>query len=215
MLRAWRGEPFDHLGDVYQFQDLYVEAPVQRPHPPLWYAGNDPEAAGWAARNGLSLAVGFQPNANLVAPCQAYREVEREQDEGEPARRLALMRHLYVAESDEQAVEEMVNDVMAIGEQFAASPRQSAGHGHVRRLSRAEAEAEVEQMRKTDVVIGGGPETCARAVADAARLLHLDVFLANPYPTGVEAKRVRRTVRLFAGRVRPLVQEMLGSTAQA
>jgi alkanesulfonate monooxygenase SsuD/methylene tetrahydromethanopterin reductase-like flavin-dependent oxidoreductase (luciferase family) len=211
MLRAWRGETFDHPGDVYQYQGLYVEAPVQRPHPPLWYAGNDPAAAGWAARNGLSLAVGFQPNAPLRAPAMAYREAERDAGE-DPTRRLALMRHLYVADSDDQAMEEMVHDVMAIGAHFAASPAQlqGTGHGQPRSLTRADAEAEVQQMLANDVVIGGGPETCAGAIADTARQLDLDVFLANPFPTGVDVERVRRTVRLYAERVRPLVRERLG-----
>lgn len=208
LLRAWRGEPFNHFGDMYQYGDLYVEAPVQQPHPPLWYAGNDPEAAGWAARNGLSLAVGFQPNERLQAPCQAYREAAREEGDERPPVHLALMRHLYIAESDEQAHDEMTRDVMVIGEHFAAVPGGPAGHD-ARRLTREEAEARVAAMLRDDVIVAGSAETCARAIAGTAARLGVDVFLANPYLTGVENERVRRTIRLLAKEVRPLVREAL------
>jgi alkanesulfonate monooxygenase SsuD/methylene tetrahydromethanopterin reductase-like flavin-dependent oxidoreductase (luciferase family) len=210
--RAWRGVPFDHPGQVYQFENLYVEAPVQRPFPPLWFAGNDPEALGWASRNGLSAAIGFQPNERLVVPANAFRTAERQEHakKSAPEQHLALMRHLYVAESDERAMEEMTKDIMQIGGHFASSPRGIAAHPP-KKMSRDEARASVEQMIKTDVIIGGGPETCASAIARAAQQLGIDVFLANPYLTGVEAKRVRRTLRFLSGAVRSRVNEMLGS----
>lgn len=208
--RAWRGEPFDHPGQVYQFENLYVEAPVQRPFPPLWFAGNDPDALGWAARNGLSAAIGFQANERLVVPAKSFRSAELYEGAVVPGtgQHLALMRHLYVAESDERAMEEMTRDIMEIGERFAASPRGIAGTPP-KKMSREEARASVEQMIATDVIIGGGPETCASAIVRAAQKLDIDVFLANPYLTGVDPRRVRRTMRLFSGAVRARVEELL------
>ncbi len=210
--RAWRGEPFDHPGQVYQYENIYVEAPVQKPSPPLWFAGNDPEALNWAARNGLSAAIGFQPNERLVVPANAFRTAELYENAvvAESGQHLALMRHLYVAESDERAMEEMTRDIMEIGERFATSPRGIDGTPP-RKMSHSEARASVEQMIKTDVIIGGGPETCAIAIARAAKQLGTDVFLANPYLTGVEPKRVRRTMRLFSGAVRARVAAIIES----
>ncbi len=210
--RSWRGQVFDHLGQVYKYQNLYVEAPVQKPFPPLWFAGNDPEAIGWAARNGLSAAIGFQPNERLAVPANAFRTAGLNEGAQVPAvgQHLALMRHLYVAESDERAMDEMTKDIMEIGERFATSPRGIAGTPP-KKMSRDEARTSVEQMIETDVIIGGGPETCAQAIVRAARQLEFDVFLANPYPTGVETKRVRRTIRLYAGEVRRRVEELLAT----
>ncbi|MBX6341645.1 MAG: LLM class flavin-dependent oxidoreductase [Thermomicrobiaceae bacterium] len=210
MLRAWRGEPFHHPGQMYRFHDLYVEAPVQRPHPPLWYAGNDPLAVQWAARNGLSVAVGFQPNQALLAPCAVYRTTVQSEGKPDAPNHLALMRHLYVADSDREAREEMTRDLMRIGEAFAASPRQLAGIGErPKRLSRAEAEASAARLVEQDVVVAGSAATVAERVASTMRLLMLDVFLANPYLTGVEEERVRRTLRLYATEVVPRVRELL------
>ena len=211
MQRAWRGERFDHPGRAWQFNDLYVEAPVQRPYPPLWYAGNDPQAAQWVANNGLSLAVGFQATEQLLGPCAVFRVAQRERETPAAHQRLALMRHLYVADSDAQADEEMTRDMMRLGDVFAASPREVAG-ATPEKLSRADARRAVARLRTQEVVISGSAETCAQALAAAARRLMLDVFLANPYLSGVESARVQRTLRLYATEVAPRVQELLAES---
>ncbi len=209
MQRAWRGVPFDHPGQVYQYQNLYVEAPVQKPSPPIWFAGNDPEALGWASRNGISAAIGFQPNDRLVVPATAFNTAEKYENAFVPGRgqHLALMRHLYVAESDERAMDEMTKDIMEMGERFATSPR-GINAAPPRKMSREDARKAVEHMIATDVIIGGGPETCAAAIAGAVKQLGIDVFLANPYLTGVEPRRVRRTLRFFANEVRARVEQL-------
>ena len=165
-------------------------------------------AAQWCANNGLSLAVGFQPADQLLGPCAVYRATLKQQPEPKPSQRLALMRHLYVAEDDAAAEEEMTRDVMAAGEAFAASPRQLA-QVEKTKLTRAEARQAVARLKERQVVIGGGPETCARVIAETARTLMLDVFLANPWLTSVEPERVERTIRLFATEVAPRVKEMV------
>jgi alkanesulfonate monooxygenase SsuD/methylene tetrahydromethanopterin reductase-like flavin-dependent oxidoreductase (luciferase family) len=212
LTRAWRGDPFNHPGQVFQFENVYVEAPLQKPHPPLWFAGNDPEAVGWAARNGLSVAVGFQPDARLVAPTSAFRaaEVTGQAASAGNGPQLALMRHLYVAESDERAMDEMTKDVMEIGSHFATQPRgiNAAPPG---KMTRTEAQASIQHMIETDVMIAGSPETCAQRLARTARRLQLDVFLANPYLTSVDSRRVRRTIRLLASTVGPRVEALLAS----
>jgi alkanesulfonate monooxygenase SsuD/methylene tetrahydromethanopterin reductase-like flavin-dependent oxidoreductase (luciferase family) len=77
MQKAWLGNMFSFPGQAFKFQDIYVERPIQIPHPPLWYAGNDPQAARWSARNLLSLAIGFQPNDQLVNPATAFNEEKK------------------------------------------------------------------------------------------------------------------------------------------
>jgi alkanesulfonate monooxygenase SsuD/methylene tetrahydromethanopterin reductase-like flavin-dependent oxidoreductase (luciferase family) len=208
MQRAWQGEPFSHPGHAYRVQEIYVEPPVQRPHPPLWYTGNDPQAAAWTARNGLSLAIGFQTNERLKAPAEAFSEAIP--DVVDPRPNLALMRHLYVAESDRTARHEMSQDIQRIGEAFAASPRQIGAAELPPPPDESEAGRQVERLLADDVIIGGSPETCARRIAESARDLGLSVFIANPYLTGVEQERVERTLRLFAERVMPRVRELLG-----
>ncbi len=206
MRRAWQGEPFDHPGIAFRFRELYVEPPYQRPHPPLWYAGTDPEAARWAGRNGLSLAVGFRPLSQLQATCDAWRAGQAEASSS-PAR-LALMRSLYVAESDAQARREIVADLRRLGQLFPASPAEATSSLQQLR-STSEAENALDRLLANEALIAGSPEACAQAIVQAARTLGLDAFLANPYLSGVEPKRVERTLRLLATAVRPCVEATL------
>lgn len=213
MRRAWQGQPFDHRGIAFRFRELYVEPPYQRPHPPLWYAGTDPQAASWAGRNGLSLAVGFRPLAQLRATCDAWRAASQTHDMLPAAPRLALMRSLYVAETDAQARQEMVADLRRLGRLFPTSPAEATASPRPLQ-SAADAERALDRLLEDEVVIAGSPDTCAAAIVEAARALRLDAFLANPYLTGVEPKRIQRTLRLLASAVRPRVEAALGTSAE-
>jgi alkanesulfonate monooxygenase SsuD/methylene tetrahydromethanopterin reductase-like flavin-dependent oxidoreductase (luciferase family) len=186
-----------------------VDLPLQLPHPPLWYAGNDPRAATWCARNMISLAIGFQPDNQLVNPANAFHEQKKEEQRTSDRRPyLGLMRHLYVAETDEQARSEMIDDLQKIGRAFAAGPRELASVDPSELPDRDNAEKQLDELLATDVVIGGGPETCARKLADTSELLGLNVFLANPYLTGLEPDRIQRTIRLYAEKVVPEVRSL-------
>lgn len=209
MQKAWLGDTFSFPGTAFKYRDVYVEKPIQLPHPPLWYAGNDPQAAEWSARNTVSLAVGFQPDEQLVNPAKAFTDEKLKNREADKRPYLGLMRHLYVAESDDQARAEMIKDMQRIGAAFAASPRQLAQGLPDELPDEEEAARQIDQAIENDIIIGGGPETCAESIAETAKLLGLNVFLANPYLTGVEQERVQRTIRLYANEVAPRVREML------
>ncbi|HEY7036275.1 MAG TPA: LLM class flavin-dependent oxidoreductase [Thermomicrobiales bacterium] len=182
--------------------------PLQEPHPPLWYAGGSPDATGWAGSYGLSLAVGFAPLRDLVPATAAfkagYRSRRQDPDEATPpgAGRIALMRHLYVAESDERAKTEMTDDLLRLHEL-----RQPAVDGD-RTERRAAAAAEADRLIRDEIYFAGGPETVARGIAFAHRTLGVDLFLGNPYAAGIDDERVRRTMRLLAGDVARALAEI-------
>jgi alkanesulfonate monooxygenase SsuD/methylene tetrahydromethanopterin reductase-like flavin-dependent oxidoreductase (luciferase family) len=210
MRKAWLGQTFEFPGTAFKYKGIRVDLPVQLPHPPLWYAGNDPKAAKWAARNLVSLAIGFQTDEQLANPANAFHE-QKNEDSRDPDRRpyLALMRHLYIAKSDDQAREEMIEDMQKIGQAFAAGPREIPSVDTSELPDRAGAEQQLEQLLENDVVIGGSPETCAEKLASTAQKLGLNVFLANPYLTGLEPERIQRTIRHYAEDVAPRVRSLL------
>ncbi len=210
MRKAWLGQTFDFPGQAFKYTNIRVEAPVQVPHPPLWYAGNDPRAAAWCARNVVSLAIGFQADDRLANPAGAFHEQKAESKRDADRRPyLGLMRHLYVAETDEDARNEMIEDLQRIGQAFAAGPREIPSIDPSELPDRSEAETQLEHLRETNVVIGGSPETCAQQIAETSQKLGLNVFLANPYLTGLEPERVQRTIRLFAELVAPQVRTLM------
>ena len=177
--------------------------PAQRPHPPLWHAGTEPVGAHWAGGHGMGLAVGFAPTPKLQPAVAAYL-VGRDGRSSDvratvpprPSGTLALMRHVYVSDSDERARDEVVDDLLRLG------ALQTSGNEGGRADRRAEAEERYAVMRRDEVMIAGGPESVADAVQVARVALRIDLFLANVYAAGVEPERVRRTLRLLAGEVR-------------
>jgi alkanesulfonate monooxygenase SsuD/methylene tetrahydromethanopterin reductase-like flavin-dependent oxidoreductase (luciferase family) len=176
--------------------------PLQEPHPPLWYAGGAPGAASWAGSYGMSLAVGFAPLRDLVAATAAFKagclaRNEVPDDAPLPGEgRIALMRHLYLAESDERTRAEMTDDLLRLHDLH-----QSAGEG-ARADRRAAAAEEADRLIRDEVYLAGGPETVARRIALAHRGIGAGLFLGNPYAAGIDDERVKRTMRLLATDVR-------------
>jgi len=176
--------------------------PVQEPHPPLWYAGTDARASYWAGQHGMSLAVGFAPIRDLVPATAAFKSGRQARAEAaDQARlpgegRIALMRHVYVAESDEQAFAEMRGDLARLAD---LNP---GGRDRSTEQRENEADVELQRLLETEAFVAGGPARVAEGIGFAERALGLDLFLANVYAAGIDDERVRRTMRLLATDVR-------------
>jgi alkanesulfonate monooxygenase SsuD/methylene tetrahydromethanopterin reductase-like flavin-dependent oxidoreductase (luciferase family) len=91
-------------GEFYQFDGVpMVLKPVQRPHPPLWYGLNTPDATVWAAKEGANIAT-------LVPAPAARRVTDRFREEWAknghppaPAPLMGIIRHMVVAETEAEA----------------------------------------------------------------------------------------------------------------
>jgi alkanesulfonate monooxygenase SsuD/methylene tetrahydromethanopterin reductase-like flavin-dependent oxidoreductase (luciferase family) len=205
MRQAWEGQAFNFDGGLYRLSDIWVDPPFQRPHPPLWFAGNDPQVTAWAARNGLSLAVGFQPDESLTTSTAAYWA--ETPPEGAPRQRVALMRYLFLAEDSVRAREEFTEHLIRVNTEL----RPLIGGSDASRgpLSRAEAEGQYEEQLARQVVIAGDPEDTATAIAASLRTLRANVFLANIHFALLDDDRIRRILRLYAEEVVPRVKAKL------
>lgn len=201
MRTAWRGEPFSHDGAMFHLRDVLVDPPAQRPHPPLWFAGNDPTIATWAGRTGLNLALGFQPDSALQAPATAFAAAR---GEGSGAR-LAVMRNVYIAADDATAREEMVGDLVRVSEQLRANPALTTEPvGNV--LTADEADGQRARLLEQQTVVAGGPATVAREIAATLRALNADVFLANLHLAGVDDARLAANLERYVHDVVPRVR---------
>jgi alkanesulfonate monooxygenase SsuD/methylene tetrahydromethanopterin reductase-like flavin-dependent oxidoreductase (luciferase family) len=207
---------------AYERGDLVIRdvtihpLPYQDPHPPLWFAGTDAGAAQWMASRGLGLAVGFKPTGQLVPAAAAFfagqkaRSAEAIATEpARPAGSLALMRNVYVSDTDDHARDEVTDDLMRLDEMFGAKVASGSRDDH-----RAAAAERYEAMLRDDVMIAGGPETVARMIAEQQQRLRFDLFLSNVYAAGVTPDRVERSLRLLAGPVREALVAM-GSSVRA
>jgi alkanesulfonate monooxygenase SsuD/methylene tetrahydromethanopterin reductase-like flavin-dependent oxidoreductase (luciferase family) len=78
--------------------------PLQRPHPPLWYATTKPDSAPWAAQNGANIMMlGAIDNARVVS--ERYRqEWDRLGRDASALPNIGITRHVVVADTDAEAI---------------------------------------------------------------------------------------------------------------
>jgi alkanesulfonate monooxygenase SsuD/methylene tetrahydromethanopterin reductase-like flavin-dependent oxidoreductase (luciferase family) len=91
-------------GERYKFDNVPMElAPLQKPHPPVWYGVHSPEAAERAARKGLN-TVSLDTPADTKTSTDRYRAAWREANGSAPLPKLGLGRFVVVADTDEAAL---------------------------------------------------------------------------------------------------------------
>ena len=107
--RFWEGETVDHDGKHFQIhgQKLSIR-PVQRPRPPIWIGANGPKTIVKAAAHGDtwlgSPNVKFKwANGNLAA----FKAEQERLGIDTAGREYPVIRELYIADTDEQAREEV------------------------------------------------------------------------------------------------------------
>jgi alkanesulfonate monooxygenase SsuD/methylene tetrahydromethanopterin reductase-like flavin-dependent oxidoreductase (luciferase family) len=109
-----------HKGTLLRDYDVELSVgPVQRPHPPLWYASSSTATAEWAGANGVNF-VGRWNDGGFIPAARAYWDARRQQADaaGSPAGavpRIGTAAHVYIGRTDDEAVERFrkANDVFA------------------------------------------------------------------------------------------------------
>jgi alkanesulfonate monooxygenase SsuD/methylene tetrahydromethanopterin reductase-like flavin-dependent oxidoreductase (luciferase family) len=206
MIQAlWSGGKVSFEGGGVTARDVAIwPLPAQEPHPPIWFAGTEPIAASWMASRGFGLAVGFKPTNDLTGTVAGWRAGLKAQSEQmrqaappRPVGSLALMRHVYLAEDNGRAMDEITDDLVKLNE--LANGGDSQGSRTDRRNS---AREHADQLIATDVMVAGGPDKVAAQIQASRDVLGFDLLLANVYAAGVEQERVHRTIRLLSTDVR-------------
>jgi len=94
----------DFHGKHYDFDNVPMElAPLQKPHPPVWYGVHAPDSAVRAAKRALHV-IDLDPTAETRLAIDAYRSTWRETHGAAPLPKLGLGRFVVVAESDAAAL---------------------------------------------------------------------------------------------------------------
>jgi alkanesulfonate monooxygenase SsuD/methylene tetrahydromethanopterin reductase-like flavin-dependent oxidoreductase (luciferase family) len=182
--------------------------PIQQPYPPLWFAGTNVSAAMWAGQHGMNLAIGFGTSDAIFGATASFRQGlairKMRGAETDSIRRgqIALMRQVYLGETDKAVTKEMAADLMRLGELNRSATTAN------RADRKREAAEQLERLIGDEVFLAGSPETVAHAIVNARNKLGPNVFLANIYAAGIDRERVHRTLRLLAGPVKDAVDSL-------
>jgi alkanesulfonate monooxygenase SsuD/methylene tetrahydromethanopterin reductase-like flavin-dependent oxidoreductase (luciferase family) len=111
--RAWSGAPFRYDGKFHKVEVPALRPkPVQQPGPPLWRSVISPGSFTECGKLGIPILTARLPVARIKERWALYEQglIAGRHDEAKRARLLsqsALWRHVYVAETDAQAKDEL------------------------------------------------------------------------------------------------------------
>ena len=92
-------------GEYFHFDNVPMSlAPLQKPHPPVWYGVHSPESAERAARKGLH-TVSLDPPAETKLCTERYLAAWRESKGDAPSPKIGIGRFIVVADTDAAALD--------------------------------------------------------------------------------------------------------------
>jgi alkanesulfonate monooxygenase SsuD/methylene tetrahydromethanopterin reductase-like flavin-dependent oxidoreductase (luciferase family) len=102
VLKAMGTNALTYRGRHFRISDVPITlAPVQKPHPPLWYGTTNPETARWAAENSINIA-SVGKSSEIRAVTDAYRaQWSTRPTQAMPL--LGMVRMVVIAGSDGEA----------------------------------------------------------------------------------------------------------------
>ncbi len=202
MKKAWTGETFSHHGEFFHYDDLRLDpAPLQRPHPPIWVGANRTKLqatnigkAGLGFWEGPSMSIElFKRNADI------YKEAARAAGHPESAIKCGLFRDVCIAETQEEALRIMDEDLLPMYEE------QYVAYGYVPEAtgSRREMLAHPVFREIIEASFVGTPDQIVRKIETYRETVHFDHFMPRIMHISQKKDRLFRQMELFAEHVIP------------
>ena len=193
--RLWSGERVTHEGRHYRITDARVSPrPVQRPRPPIWFAGWVEPAIRRAGRLGEGWLGGPSATRDELADCvRLFREARTAA--GRDAGDVALIRYVFVAETEEHArAIAGTAFIRAFEETYFRWPhpvvKRPAGDLTIERLSQ-------------DRIILGDPASCLRQIRRFQDGLDLTHLVCRMSVAGIPRDAATTSLDLFTRDVLP------------
>ena len=182
-----------------------VFPPVESGRLTAWVGvGGSPESVVRAARYDMPLMlaiIGGEPN-RFGPYVDLYRRAYAHL--GKPVRPIGVHSPGYIAESDEQAREELWLDYKRMRDRIGAE----RGWPPMQR-------AEFDREAATGSLYVGSPETVARRIASTARVLDLSRFDMKYSAGALSHEKLMHCISLYGSKVIPLVRELLQDEARS
>jgi alkanesulfonate monooxygenase SsuD/methylene tetrahydromethanopterin reductase-like flavin-dependent oxidoreductase (luciferase family) len=195
-------------GEYFSFKNvpLHIE-PCQRPYPPLWYPTDNANSITWLAQEGLNTISHYPPMTTMRELFDLYKRVwqEHQANPGRlnahvPAPKYGIVRHVYVAETDAQALQEA----------RAAFADFIYNFNYLRVVNgdtsgRAAYLADFDARMADGLHVVGSPDTVKRQVQEHLQTTGANYFVGSFFFGTLTSEQTLRSMRLFAEEVMPKI----------
>jgi alkanesulfonate monooxygenase SsuD/methylene tetrahydromethanopterin reductase-like flavin-dependent oxidoreductase (luciferase family) len=200
ILKALCSDVLDHDGKHYHFKKVRIAArPLQQPHPPLWFAPQEPSRAADAARLKGHI-VTLIPDAGVKAITNAYRAAwQANGNAGAAMPLMGVFRHVVVAESDAKALD----IARAAYRPWRHNMELLWEWGGVKFPIGGIYPKDFDALQATGMGIAGTPETVRRYIASTVEATGITYFVSDMVFGSIPFDEASRSINLFAREVMP------------
>jgi alkanesulfonate monooxygenase SsuD/methylene tetrahydromethanopterin reductase-like flavin-dependent oxidoreductase (luciferase family) len=199
ILKAFADEILNHEGTYYTYKNVRIAAhPLQKPHPPLWFAPAEPARAADAAKLKAHM-VSLIPNAGVKALTDAYRAAWQAQGGGADMPLMGVFRHIVVADSDAKATE-IARAAYAKWRHYMAFLWEWAGIPFPIAMIYPDG---FDALQAGGMAVAGKPETVRKYIAATAEQTGVTYFVCDMAFGSMPYADAARSVDLFAREVMP------------
>lgn len=211
ILKAWTQKNLSYTGQYWSFEGALPQPqPYQQPHPPVWMGGHSPKSFDYAAANNFNVAQNMDVETTIAEKFNYFRHAWKKYDHPGPMPRTLLVRHVHVAETDDQARAEAEQYMLeGLGGQTgvarALSLHPEEKTPEMVEISRIYLESSKSYHFWIDEGIGivGSPKTVARRIQEMQQLCGFDVFCTHHQITSMPRALARKSFTLFGEQVIP------------
>ncbi len=207
VVRGLTTETLSYRGKFYEFDRVPLElTPKQKPYPPFWYAGN----VEFAGRNGMNF-LGGGGLRSLPATAARYRELWEEgrnrEDRINPhvlEPRVGSVRHLFLADTDEQAVAIARRAWHAYHLNFPKRGYEESAGGDGRPATGGPSlGGDFEFAHRVEACVAGSPDTVGEFVSRYAAESGMNYFAGSFQWGDLTHPEALHSMELFASEVMP------------
>ncbi len=204
IVKAMTEPVLEHSGKAFQFSGVPREiAPLQQPHPPIWYGVHSPDSARRAASKGLH-TVSLDPPEDVRLSTDAYVAAWRDTHGAAPLPLLGIGRFVVVADTDDAAV--------ALGRR--AYPRWHDSFTHLfRRHGRTQQHprpSDFDTLMERGQGMAGSPATVRQWLGEQIETTGTNYFVGQFAFGDLTPEECHRSVNLFAREIMPAFQTSTG-----
>ena len=221
IIKAWTEDTVTYQGNYWQFDEAIPRPkPYQQPHPPVWVGAHSKESFDYAVEHGFHVGQNIDVDTTVAEKFDYFRSAWKEQRGNDPLPRILMVRHVHVADTDEQAKAEAEPELLKgfiqqKERELIASTR--IGWGSSPRGTGTESTPDQQQRGQvfqntsnsydfwidSGLAVVGSPDTIIRKLEEKRQLIGFDLFLAQHHLGEMPPDQSLRSMRLFGEKVIP------------